>query len=292
MLPKVCCIVLALSPLTHAANTFIAPRRVSLAGHDSALVAKAMPTTEHTKTAGEGYAKGSPLYDKQQDRKKQGVKPVPPPPGTGMDGVPAGVPPPIPTQTIGGPPPKASFMAVLVHNLTYWVMYVTLAMFCALVWMKCLGGRSVKGWRERGNSPNTFSYGLFSLDHCCTGGDHHLPICLCSWCCAPLRMADTYAKEPYPLIKGGFWVALFVLASLTGLAPLTGNLSIVLLLIMAIYLRNKMRRDYGIEHSKCSTCVEDCFVWSFCTFCAIAQEARQADFCVKENDPNPDKGLP
>jgi Cys-rich protein (TIGR01571 family) len=286
-------VVLAVAPFGDAANTFLPQKHASLVGEASTHNTKEMPVTEHKKTAGEGYAKGSPLFKKQEARKKDGKTAPPPPPPGAVPGA------SVPVVPVGGAVPGISAPVAAEVQLqayvlswkgfTFMLSYVITAFLIALMWKHCGGWRNLKGWKERGNLPNGFSYGLFSTDHCCSGGDHHVHICLCSWCCQPLRIADTWSKNPQPIVKN-FWVALLIVAALMGLAPWTNNISVLVLILVAVYCRNKMRKDYGIENSTCTTLTEDCLTWWCCTFCAIAQEARQSEFCVKTMDPDPDKG--
>jgi hypothetical protein len=59
-------------PSIHALD-LTTPKKVSLAGQ-ALIHDKAMPTVQHDKDANGGYNKGSPLYKKQEARKKQGVE--------------------------------------------------------------------------------------------------------------------------------------------------------------------------------------------------------------------------
>merc|ERR1719353_1345702 len=105
-------------------------------------------------------------------------------------------------------------------------------------------GRLEEGYDERKNNGVTFAYGIFSLDHCF---GHHAHVCLCAFCCSPLRLADTYSKKPMPLVKN-FWTALIMVTVLIALDVLSYGVTGCLLLGVAIYFRQKMRQKYGLEH--------------------------------------------
>merc|ERR1719401_638885 len=142
-----------------------------------------------------------------------------------------------------------------------------------------LGGRSESGYPERANTGEGFAYGIFSTDHCC---GHHAHVCLCSWCCAHIRLADTYSKKPYPLLES-FWVALLMVCLVEALMYLTLGYLWFIGICVAVYFRQQLRQNYGIQ-SGGMTYLWDCCFWSFCPCCSIAQEARQVEFVSKLGD--------
>lgn len=281
-------VVLALVRFSDAAS-FMRPRQVSLVSKD-----KEMPITKHDKTAGGAYNKGSPLYKKQQAQKASGVTEVKeekPPAKSGKDGSVVSITSPPPDKITGLAQwwiKPVGFYEHIEKGFLSFIMYFIFVMLAALIWMKCAGGRCRRGYDERKNTPMVspmlppfgFAYGLFSMDHCF---GHHSSVCICSWCCAPLRLADTYAKEPLPLIAS-FWTALVLVTTLLGLNQLTLGVSHVIFLIMAIYYRQQLRKQYGLTTGAKAGCT-DFLAWFFCPWCAIAQEARQVEFVKKPNDP-------
>lgn len=254
-----------------------APHQASLVKTSSVQQKKEMPITKHDKNAGEGYQKGSPLYKKQEERKKAGVPAAPPPPPASPAGGAA-----VPTKPDDLESVVFSPYFLSIKGFTYFLSFVAWTFIIAFCWMQCGGGRNLKGYQERevARSPYNFSYNLFSFDHCCVGGEHHVNVCACSWCCPLLRMADTYAKEPYPMMK--FWACLALMACLCGLGPFTGGLTSLCFLIFAVVMRQKMRKAYGIDDRKPHTVFEDLVIWLCCPCCAIAQEARQSEFTLKK----------
>jgi len=259
------------------------PGQVSLVSKDDE-----MPITKHNKEAGGDYNKGSPLFKKQEARKVGGVPTVkdekPHAKADLKDGVSIKTPaeedmiyPSTWWEMYGGRKNHVQ------KGLTTFISYFIFVMFTALIWMKCAGGRWKRVTEERKNTPLVgFAYGLFALDHC---GAHHGGICIMAWCCAPLRLADTYAKEPFPLIAS-FWFALILVTTLFGLEQLTLGLSYLVFVLLAIYYRQQLRKQFGLPRGAGSWCT-DLVTWCFCPCCAIAQEARQVDFVKKAIDPVP-----
>jgi len=272
------------------AASFMAPSHPSLLGQTLTHDQKDMPVTKHSKTAGDGYKKGSPLYAKQEKLEAGGekVKTVKEPKSDGGAGsiVPTSI-------SITAPPTdkatdhahwwkmRGMWEGHTRQSLMFFANYFIVTIFLALVWVKCTSpGRTRRGYDERPNTAMSFAYGLFSRDHCFA---HHSSICLCSWCCAPLRLADTYAKEPFPLISS-FWAALILICCLFGLGQLTFGFTHLVFFGLAIYFRQQLRKRYGLEAGGATWCY-DCIAWLFCPCCAMAQEARQVEFVKKPNDP-------
>jgi len=266
---------LALAPLGDAVG-FLKP-------HVSLVQKKDMPVTNHNKEAGGVYKPGSPLFEKQQDREKTGTgtaQALKEPKSNKVLHV------TVPPQEKGASPNhwwsvyggEESHMKL---GLSSFVSYFIFTILIALIWTKCAKpGRTKEGYDERKNNFSTFAYGLFSFDHCF---GHHAHVCLCSWCCGPLRLADTYNKEPAPLMKS-FWQALIIITCLLGLGHLTFGFTSLVFICIATHFRQQMRKKYGLETGG-STVFTDCLSWFCCPFCSMAQEARQVEFVL------PGKGL-
>jgi len=269
-------VLTALLPLGDAAG-FLNPQHAALVAH---TIKKDMPVTSHSKTAGDGYKKGSPLYGKQQELEKNGA-PAPKAEEKGsktsaalkaptVPGVPQVATIPSWEKVYGGEKDHVSY------GLSYFCSYFILTMLVALIWIKCtVPGRTKEGYDERKNNALGFAYGMFSFDHCL---GHHGCVCLCSWCCAPLRLADTYSKEPASLVKS-FWAALVMITCLLGLQHLTFGFTGFLFLCVAVYFRQGLRKKYGLEAGG-STYLKDFVSWLCCPFCSMAQEARQVEFVL------------
>lgn len=278
---KTLCTLFSFLSLVAVGNAVFLGRSVSVVDAKG----KEMPITKHKKEAGGDYHKGSPLYEKQQDRKEKGIDGDTSKPKSGGEKVVHVTTPPEGKaadpdhwweHVYGG---EKNHMG---YGLSYFVTYFTFTMLAALIWTKCgkggspgMGARTKEGYDERKNNGLYFAYGLFSCDHCF---GHHAHVCLCAFCCAPLRLADTWNKEPSPLVKS-FWSALIIVACLAGLNQLTFGFTGIVLLGICVHLRQKMRQKYGLE-SGGSTWVFDCCSWFWCPFCTMAQEARQVEFVL------------
>jgi Cys-rich protein (TIGR01571 family) len=265
-------LLLAFAPRADAA-TFMAPRRTSLVDQALGRDLRDMPLTKHDKTAGEGYKPGSPLHEKQEDLKKQGLdkSPQSPPVAVKVDTS--------PVVGSGGQPyllwHSEEYFA---RSCSFFVFYVFTAFVLAAFYISCWTSRSSDSFDEREHNPVGFAYGLFSLDHCFGTSAHHGPLCFAAWCCPAIRLADSYSKQPFPLIRN-FWVALLLVTLLFGLKPLTYGLTGVLFLFFAVYSRQQIRRKYDLDRGG-PTVFFDCLSWLCCPFCTLAQEARQLDFVV------------
>jgi len=253
------------------ATGFLNPQHASLVAH---TVKKEMPITTHSKKAGDGYEKGSPLFAKQEELEKKG-KGTPASKAAAIEAIgPPGVKAPKMPSTynpIGATPEEHVY-----RGLSAFLSYFIVTMLVALIWVKYTSpGRTDHGYDERKNNALGFAYNLFAWDHCF---GHHASVCLCSWCCGPLRLADTYSKNPSPLVKS-FWTALVLIACLIGLSQLTYGFTGVIFLCAVVYFRQGLRKKYGLE-SGGSTVAVDCLSWIFCPFCSMAQEARQVEFVL------------
>lgn len=295
------CLVFAVLHSPSGAS-FMAPRHTSLVGEASAFghdKNKDMPVTTHNKTKGDGYNAGSPLFKKQEKQAGKNPTPAPKPAAKkSEESTPLGMPdfPKIFNSKeslmdklkSAGSATLNTFFGTKDHmlqGLSFFCSYFICTLLIALIWIKCTHpGRYEEGENFRDNKPPNFAHGLFAMDHC-TG--HHGLLCFCAWFCPAIRMADTYAKKPFPLMGGeggNFWVALIIVAGLMGLTRLTFGFSSAVLFFMAIYYRQQLRKQYELHNGGPST-VWDFLAWSCCTPCAIAQEARQVEFVLKPNDP-------
>lgn len=283
--------ILALVPFGHAAK-LLAPRDSSLAAKAVTYDKKDMPITEHKKEAGSGYKKGSPLHEKQEARKVNGK--LPPPPKAPHDETvaldPQGTDVIAKEQAAEKQITQRHFQGIIL--LFYFFQFCSIVLYILLVGLiydKCLKWRKQEGEGvgERDNDAKGFAYSICSTEHICDSRardgpptNHHLWICLCAFCFSPVRLADTWSKNPRPLFTFGFWGALFTIACLMGLNAPTHHISVLILLILAVWYRQKLRGQYEIPAGGCSIC-EDLWCWICCTSCVICQEARQVEFVRK-----------
>jgi len=240
---------------------------------------KEMPITNHKKEAGGVYKPGSPLYGKQQHRERQSTKRQEALTEPNSNSVVHVTIPPEEQVTSPAHWWSMLFRGTVTHiidGLYYFFFYFTLTMLFAVIWTKCASlGRTKESHDERRNNGLAWAYGFCSCDHCF---GHHAQVCFCSFCCVPLRLADTYSKGPFPLMKS-FWTALIIITCLLALEQLTFGLNLLVLCCMAIYFRQQMRKKYGLESGGSTVCM-DCLAWFFCPFCSMAQEARQVEFVM------------
>lgn len=284
-------LVALLLPHSGHASIFMASKNTEVAGQMQKHN-KEMPVVKHDKTAGDDYNKGSPLYEKQEARKKEGAGKEKPeePKGAADDEVKvAGAEVPVNGKVaefwnrygFGGEPKKH-----FINGVTFFITHVIFMMLVGLIFIKFSNPRRLEeSYPERIKNFKglSFAYGLFETAHCF---DHHCNMCLCSWCCPVIRLADTYSKLPKPAIISGFWTALIFVAVLDGLSPLTYGVTGFAFLCFAVYARQQLRKKYGYERGP-KTVFFDCLSWICCPCCSIAQEARQVDFVHPEKMPQP-----
>jgi len=253
--------------------------RADAAARGTSLLVRDMPVTTHDKDAGSGYNQGSPLYEKQQ---ATGKKAAPEPPATAA--IKLEDPSKLDANDVQKAPEELQSFVKKRFNfwfgLQYFVTFVLTWLLLGLIWVKAIG-RHKAGYKERERDPRGFTYGLFSLDHCF---GHHANVCLCAWCCFPLRLADTYAKEPHMLVSS-FMKALLGVSVVLALMELSVGFSHIIFVCAAVYFRQQLRKVYSLPSGNCTTLTEDCFTWWCCPFCAAAQEARQVEFVTTKDVP-------
>lgn len=125
--------------------------------------------------------------------------------------------------------------------------------------------------------PDQFEYGLFDTTEC------DLELAFCSICCWCLRWTDTASSRRFNYTS--FWRAFFAFSLLCGFRRVLWPLWLGLVII----IRQKLRAHYGMQRGDCQTYCEDCLAWTFCSCCAMAQEAKQVE--LVRNVGVPDEGL-
>lgn len=164
----------------------------------------------------------------------------------------------------------------LVVGLIDAVVIGTIMVIVAFIYLRM--GFRVEATEEGTVKPSTdepkFNFGLFDFENCC---DRDMSICCCSFCCLPVRWADTVSQDKLK-IGLSFWAAVAVVASLWALDSLSGGLTVLLFTVCAVLTRQKMRKAMGLENGTPSSMCLDCLVWCFCAPCAAAQEAREVQY--------------
>jgi len=119
-----------------------------------------------------------------------------------------------------------------------------------------------------------FAYGLLDEKECWS---EDLLICILCCCCPGIQWANNVTNPKIGLV-GSFWIAL-MLASLNSwqLHGLTHGVCFLVWVAVAVTIRQRLRRKYGLESGSLASLGQDIFVWYCCHHCAVAQEARQVE---------------
>jgi len=125
----------------------------------------------------------------------------------------------------------------------------------------------------------TFAFALCDGLFC----DPDPKICMCSFCCIPVRWAAT-ATSPKVKFMNNFYVALIIFSVCATSWQLfstlnygLGMLPFLLLGLLVVWNRQRIRQAYRLPQSFRIT-IEDCLVWTCCAPCAMMQEAMQVEF--------------
>mmetsp|Transcript_10200 Transcript_10200/g.16565 ORF Transcript_10200/g.16565 Transcript_10200/m.16565 type:complete len:347 (-) Transcript_10200:110-1150(-) len=173
-------------------------------------------------------------------------------------------------------------------TLLAYIPYALMVVLFAMIWLY-LDGRIPPECERNISGGRDFEYGLCDTDHVFT---HHMWICVCAFCCCPIRMADTYSKEgkTKPIITG-FWAALALTLLMGFLVDLSCGIATILFLCFAVYFRQRIRETYGLPRGG-KTLAWDCLFWCFCPWCTAAQEARQIECAgIYDGKPPPSAGI-
>lgn len=239
-----------------------------------------MPVVDHDKEAGEGYQKGSPLYNKQQRwlaKKKNKIKE-------------AALKPAKPRAVEKAKSEQPDLQSDGWKSLTgqmspwdyysryprFWVTYFILYFLSVLLVGYIYHANYRYGLRHRKGSPyegDAFTYNLFD----CRGDKTDLPICCMAFCCPAIRWAATLSFDKVNLLN--FWPALCICLFLTTFTHLTAGLTGLIFLCIAVHYRQRLREHFGHGHylgSPSLVCL-DCLTWGCCSCCALVQEAREVE---------------
>lgn len=203
-----------------------------------------LPTVDHKKTAGGGYAPGSPYYAEQQAR--------------------GDVPPP-------QPPSMAKYGAAMTFKnyVIASAIYVVLVILVAIIHRHFQqAGRAVH--EVHAYEGDAFTFG-FCDPHC----SQDYPICLMAICCPWVRWSETVSHPKVRFLS--FWLALALMLTLELLAPFVYGITGCILVGVGVYHRQQLRQAFGHVGSPVKTGCLDIFAWICCAPCAIAQEAREVE---------------
>lgn len=120
------------------------------------------------------------------------------------------------------------------------------------------------------NLEGTWRYGFFDVR-----GDRS--ICLISCCCPVIRWADTVSMSS----SLGFWAALFLIVACIVIAEVSSGIGTLAVLAVFVWRRQQLRHLFHMSGTAAPgaarSCIEDCLAYTFCSCCAIMQEARQIE---------------
>lgn len=208
----------------------------------------------HMKEPGEGYQRGSPLYEKQQGRNSILDAWV-------FEGM-----------TAGGKQPS--------HTHLFWSasVYAIFVLTFAALYKKSL----VQPLQARAQGENPmelppathcgFAYSCFDYKNFAT--DWH--ICLWSLCCPIVQWAGTASKSVTPFMN--FWAAVGLMLFLVVLSPFTYGLTGLVVLALFLTRRRQLRRVYN--HSQGHWLQDIALVFCCNSFlcCQLVQEAREVEY--------------
>lgn len=224
-------------------------------------------TVTHKKEANGGYKKGSPLFDKQEGIKKDGVD----------------------KQAIK--PAQATLIApqyrygagqgTFYHTLASVSVYAVFVLAAAYI----LRSRMEVPLRARakGETPKNhpgfikcgFAYSFFDFGN--LGPDWH--ICLTAYCCPIVQWARTASSSVTPFMS--YWKAVALFLTMVVLAPFTYGLTGIVILAVVLKRRRDLRKDYKHGHPEKRSMLED-LVLVFCCpsfmCCQLVQEAREVEY--------------
>lgn len=125
----------------------------------------------------------------------------------------------------------------------------------------------------------TLEDGAFKYGLCSCFDD--LKLCALSFCCSPIRWADTIRMMGFMQ----FWPALGLYLGLSVLDTVVMGWAGLVLVAVCIYYRQKLRERFGMPHGSCGSIFGDCLTYLCCSCCAIIQEARQVEDAWRTKHP-------
>lgn len=115
-----------------------------------------------------------------------------------------------------------------------------------------------------------------------TNDDWHAGICSCfevpgmtllTCCCFSIRWADTMRMASYM----SFWVGVVLMTLLEMINSFTGGAAMCFAWGIVVFYRQKLRKEFGLEHSTVKSCCCDICGYCWIPCCMAVQEARQLE---------------
>lgn len=222
--------------------------------------AATLPTVEHTKGRGAGYAEGSPLYTKQRAAQMQQAA----------------------SQGPAHPDEPPAFVVLYFQAVDYMrhhsmgsfhgaLVYIILVCVVAFLYRQFNQGHHYYHMHEiLPYEGEHFTFGLIDMN--CR---HDWQICLMACCCPAIRWADTVSKDKLPMLN--FWIALAMVVTLQVLQAATMGATLVLFILLGVFFRQKLRYAFGHTGKASKTLPADLLTWICCPCCALVQEAREVE---------------
>lgn len=249
-----------------------------------------MPTVKHDKDAGEGYQSGSPLYDKQEQMRKDGtLESPPPPPGSPEEKKGCTLKNktwygcfwqqslrPFLERLSDKDKAQENWWDNMLHALVSGLIHVVLVLIIAFLYKKFRTGPP-KVLQDKFEPRPSWQYGPFECRDC-SGEDWKL--CFMSCCCQLIRWADTISNEKVKKrgLGLGYWPALGIALVLEFLSYFTGGCSMCVLCGIAVYYRGVIRKTFGhTSGGGAGGVLVDCCCWCWCWCCMTCQEAREVE---------------
>jgi len=236
------------------------------------LPPKDIETVRHEKKPNAGYAKGSPLYEKQQDIKASSPKKHK-------------------AQKIhvnAGHINKSGF-GFAYPGFTQTLM--SIGVYSAFVIAFAYFNRNTEfaiGARVKGDPPMKlpswaewtrcgFTYSLFD---CSNMGDDW-KLCLTSFLCPVVQWANTASNNKQPFLNLTYWKAVALMLTLTILTPFTYGISGLAAMLLLFKRRQELRKTFNHLHPESRALREDLCLTVCCNpllCCQLVQEARESEF--------------
>lgn len=161
--------------------------------------------------------------------------------------------------------------AMIMQSLVSIFMSLICLLMCAFGYTRVKTDLRIPPNDGQDHSPDLLNRGAwrFGLFDCI----HDSKICMISCCCPIIRWSDTMRMAGLMT----FWSAILIMGFLYAINPLTGGLTLLVMLCIATYRRQQMRKLFGMISGDHTSVCEDCCVYFWCSCCAIAQEARQLE---------------
>jgi Cys-rich protein (TIGR01571 family) len=253
-------------------------------------------TTVHQKVAGNGYKKGSPLYNLQegkQDAAKLAPKAAEPQNATRQEKLYACVDHELaksedtPAQEIidgvndcivkhDATPLEAWGIRERVYENLYarhfWtslvssiLIFLIIPLIVAFVYQRNKKDPEPVR-RGMGMSRDDFQYGICSC--------FEVPaMSLLTCCCFAVRWADTMRMASYL----SFWVGVVMILFLELINAFTGGLALCVAWGIVVYYRQQLRKEFGLESGTLKSCCCDICGYFWIPCCMAVQEARQLE---------------